>query len=189
MNTFYRFDILTELRETVISVDNHLEEILVELKTQDIKFIVCGGVAAVLHGVERMTMDIDISLDLDNDNLKKFLEVLKKLNLKPRAPIPPESILDPEKRKIMIGEKGALVFTFLDPDKPFRQIDIFLEEDKSYNRLRQFIEKIDIGGTEINILSIEKLIEMKKDIDPPREKDIMDIKELGLILKQKISND
>jgi len=89
----------------------------------------------------------------------------------------------------MIGEKGGLVFTFIDPDKPYRQIDIFLEEDKSYNQLHQFIEKINIGGTEINILSIEKLIDMKKDIDPLRDKDIMDIKELGLILKQKTSND
>jgi len=71
-------------------VDNHLEEILVELKTQEIKFIVCGGVAAVLHGVERMTMGIDISLDLAKSNLEKFLVVLRKLNLRPRAPIPPE---------------------------------------------------------------------------------------------------
>lgn len=167
---------------------NHLEEILVELKTRNIKFIVCGGVAAVLHGVERMTMDIDISLDLDNTNLKKFLHVIKKMNLKPRVPIPAESILDPEKRKKMIEEKGALVFTFIDPDKPFRQIDIFLEEDKSYKQLHDYIEKINIGGTEINILSIEKLIEMKKDIDPPRGKDLLDIKELELILKQKNSN-
>ena len=169
-------------------MDNHLEEILVELKNQNIKFIVCGGVAAVLHGVERMTMDIDISLDLDNTNLKKFLHVIKKMNLKPRVPIPAESILDPEKRKKMIEEKGALVFTFIDPDKPFRQIDIFLEEDKSYKQLHDYIEKINIGGTEINILSIEKLIEMKKDIDPPRGKDLLDIKELELILKQKNSN-
>jgi len=169
-------------------VNNHLEEILVELETHNIKFIVCGGVAAVLHGVERMTMDIDISLDLDNTNLKKFLHVIKKMNLKPRIPIPPESILDPEKRKKMIEEKGALVFTFIDPDKLFRQIDIFLEEDKSYKQLYDYIEKINIGGAEINILSIEKLIEMKKNIDPPRGKDLLDIKELELILKQKNSN-
>ncbi len=45
---------------------NHLELILSELKMQNVRFIVCGGVAAVLHGVERMTMDIDISLDLDD---------------------------------------------------------------------------------------------------------------------------
>jgi len=169
-------------------VDNHLEEILVELKTHDIKFIVCGGVAAVLHGVERMTVDIDISLDLDKANLEKFLYVLKKMNLKPRVPIPPESILDPEKRKKMIEEKGALVFTFIDPDKPFRQIDIFLEDNKSYNQLSPDIEKISIGSTEINILSIKKLIEMKKDIAPPRGKDLLDIKELELILKQRNSN-
>ena len=55
----------------------------------------CGGVAAVLHGVERMTMDIDLSLDLDRSNLEKFISVMKNMNLKPRVPVPPESILDP----------------------------------------------------------------------------------------------
>ena len=120
-------------------MDNHLEEILIELKNHNVRFIVCGGVAAVLHGVERMTMHIDISLDLDSTNLENFLHVMKKLSLKPRVPIQPESILDPEKRKKMIEEKNALVFTFIDPDKPFRQIDMFLEEDKSYKQLSKYI--------------------------------------------------
>lgn len=167
---------------------NHLEIILSELKKNNVRFIVCGGVAAVLHGVERMTMDIDISLDLDDSNLKRFLNVMKKLNLQPRVPVPPESILDTAKREKMIKEKGALVFTFIDPDKPYNQVDIFLEEDKSYNELSKDIKKVNIADMEINILSIEKLIEMKENINPPRGKDLLDITELRNILKNKIND-
>ncbi len=164
---------------------NHLEEILVGLKEHNIKFIVCGGVAAVLHGVERMTMDIDLSLDFDKTNLEEFLIVMKKMNFKPRVPIPPEEILDPLKRKQMIEEKNAIVFTFIDPDNPFRQIDIFLEENKSFKQLSNHIEKISIGDMEIDVLSIEKIIDMKKEIDPPRGKDLLDISELQNILEEK----
>jgi len=35
----------------------------------------------------------------------------------------------------------------------------------------------------IDIISIENLIKMKKEINPPREKDILDIKELQKLLR------
>ena len=108
-------------------MNNYLREILENLVEQDVKFIICGGVAAVLHGVERMTIDLDISLDLEYTHLEKFLFFIKKMNFVPRVAIPANSILDPLKRKMMVEEKNALVFTFIDPDKPYRQIDIFLD--------------------------------------------------------------
>ena len=38
---------------------NHLKEIITTLADNEVEFIICGGVALALHGVERMTMDID----------------------------------------------------------------------------------------------------------------------------------
>ena len=52
-------------------MNNYLREILENLVEQDVKFIICGGVAAVLHGVERMTIDLDISLDLERTDYFK----------------------------------------------------------------------------------------------------------------------
>jgi len=37
------------------------KEFLTVLSRERVKFIVCGGVAAVLHGVERVTMDLDLN--------------------------------------------------------------------------------------------------------------------------------
>jgi len=170
-------------------LENYLEEIITELSRADIKFIICGGVAAVLHGVERMTMDIDISLDMTKENLDKFIRSVNRLNLVPRAPVPPEFITNREKRENMINKKGALVFTFIDPNLPFRQIDVFIEEEKSFKYLKNDILKIDIGKFEINVLSIEKLLEMKKNIRNPRKKDLIDIEELQIILESKIKNE
>jgi hypothetical protein len=66
---------------------NHLKEIITTLDEDGVRFIICGGVALVLHGIERMTMDIDLAVDMTAQNLRKFLAAMKKLKLKPREPL------------------------------------------------------------------------------------------------------
>ncbi len=166
---------------------NYLKDIIISLCTNGIQFIICGGVALVLHGIERMTLDLDLALDLDHDNLEKFLRVMSEHHFSPRVPVPAESILDPEKRNMMIHEKNALVFTFIDVDNVYKQIDIFLKDEMSYQALKNNSEKIVIEGHEVNILSKQKLLEMKRLIKPPREKDIHDISVLEKLLR--INND
>jgi len=166
-------------------MNNHLTTILSALSKNKVKFVVCGGVALVLHGIERVTMDIDISVSMDRDNLQTLISTLKELGMVPRAPIPAESLLDPEKRKIMTEEKGALVFTFIDTKNPFKQVDIFLGRDDLYSYLVKDVSVVQIQDAMIDIISVENLIKMKKEIRPPREKDIHDINELQKLLEAK----
>lgn len=158
--------------------NNHLKEILVKLSEAKIRFIVCGGVAVVLHGVERMTLDLDVSVDMKSDNLNRFLTILERINLTPRAPIPASTLLDSEKIKKIVEEKNALVFTFVDLKNPFRQLDVFLTKEFAFEYLIKSCVEIDVGGYKIFVISKEKLIEMKRSIVPQREKDAIDIKEL-----------
>jgi intracellular sulfur oxidation DsrE/DsrF family protein len=39
-------------------MNNHLKDILTALAKKGVRFVVCGGVAVALHGVERMTLDL-----------------------------------------------------------------------------------------------------------------------------------
>lgn len=157
---------------------DYLLEILKALTDNSVEFIVCGGVAAVLHGVERLTMDLDVSLNLNRDNLERFIKVMNYEDMVPRVPIPAESILDPEIRNAIVKDKGALVFTFIDVKNPFKQLVFFLSEDKSYNALLADTDIINIDDMQIRLLSIDKLIEMKHAIIPIRDKDRRDIDEL-----------
>ena len=161
---------------------NHLSEIILTLKESGVDFIVCGGVALVVQGVERLTMDIDLSVDLSQANLKRFLSAMHKLHLKPRAPVPAESLLDPETRKMFVEEKHALVFTFIDSENPFRQVDLFIADSLSYDELKDDSELIDIENQSIRVLSRQKLLALKQAIDPPREKDLFDIRMLKKLL-------
>jgi hypothetical protein len=130
-------------------------------------------------------MDVDISVSMDRENLQMLLSALKEISMTPRAPVPAESLLDPEKRKSMTEEKGALVFTFIDTKNPYRQVDIFLGRDDLYSYLARDAVSVQIQDEIIDIISIENLIKMKKEINPPREKDILDINELQKLLKAK----
>ncbi|MBD3315891.1 MAG: hypothetical protein GF344_08905 [Chitinivibrionales bacterium] len=165
---------------------NHLLEILTELRAAGVEFIVCGGVAVALHGVERMTLDLDISLDLTQQNVRKFLEVMQRLGLKPRVPVPADILLDREAVDLIVREKNALVFTFEDRDKPYRHVDVFLTRELAFEQLARHCHTLTIGGQIISILNVDKLIELKERVSPPRAKDVFDIQELRRIRGGKI---
>jgi len=153
-------------------------EILATLAKAKVDFIVGGGVACVLHGVERVTMDVDLAVMMAPANLEKFLSVMRQLKLRPRVPIPPESLLDPAVIRTIVEEKHALVFSFLDPDAPIRHVDIFLTSDLSYESLLPDAEWIDLGDFKVRILSKQRLLSLKLGINPPRTKDTLDIEYL-----------
>src|SRR5262245_66048617 len=99
-------------------MSNHINEILLALTDAQVEFVVGGGVAAVLHGVERVTLDIDLALDMDPVNVEKFLQVMRNLGLQARVAVPARDLLSREAVQRMVAEKGALVFSFVDFDRP-----------------------------------------------------------------------
>ena len=159
-------------------MENPYREILAALAKADVDFILGGGVACVLQGVERVTMDVDLAVLMAPLNLRKFLVVMDRLGLRPRVPIPPLSLLDPAVVRTIVEEKHALVFSFLDVDRPTRQVDIFLRSDLSYDTLLPDTEWADMGGFKVRIITKKKLLAIKLAIVPPRTKDLLDIEHL-----------
>jgi len=153
----------------------HYEEIISALVDNDVDFIIGGGVACVLHGVERVTMDVDIAVATDPANFSKFIAVMEGLRLKPRVPIDPRSLLDRQVLEHIVHDKHALVFSFLDPDRPTRQVNMFLRSDLSHESLLPHVETVEFQGKMLNLISKRKLLEIKRSINPPRHKDQIDI--------------
>ena len=56
------------------------------LKKHDVKYVICGGLAVNLHGVPRMTADIDIILDMNQENLLRFEACTASLNYQVSVP-------------------------------------------------------------------------------------------------------
>jgi hypothetical protein len=159
-------------------MSNHINEILFALTDAEVEFVVGGGVAAVLHGVERVTLDIDLALNMDPTNVEKFLHAIHGLGLRPRVPVPARDLMSREAVQRLIAEKGALVFSFLDFDRPLRHVDIFLQDNLSFGELSRDAREVVIENRNIKIIGIAKLLEIKRAISPLRDKDLIDIKEL-----------
>ncbi len=158
---------------------NPYRDILKGLADAEVKFIIGGGVACVLHGVERVTMDVDLAVHMQAVNLGRFLGVMATLGLKPRVSVNPQALLDPAFVCMMIEEKHAIVFSFLDPDHPIRHVDIFLTADLAYETLLPDSEWVDLNGYQVRIINRTKLLAIKRAIHPSRAKDALDIEFLS----------
>ena len=158
-----------------MDTNNYLKDMLIFFAARGVRLVIGGGVAVVLHGGERMTMDLDIALDMEPKNVQRFLGAVEELEMVPRAPIPPETLLDQAAIEHIIAEKQALVFTFIDLKNPFKQIDIFLTQEHCYDVLVKDSVPLEIEGHQLRVVSPDKLIEMKKSVHPMRTKDLMDI--------------
>lgn len=164
-----------------MDTNKNLFDLLKELSAAEVKYVICGGVACVLHGVERSTYDIDLSVSFDKSNLEKIISVTRKFGLKPRIPEPVENLFDENIRKEWYEKKNALVYTFVSSNSPL-QLDIFLNYPRTYEELTENAHLIVIDNISINVSSPEDLLFVKKLINPLRDKDITDIKELEKII-------
>lgn len=104
---------------------------------------------------------------------------MKDLGLTPRVPVKPEALADRKQRKNWIKEKGAAVFSFINPNNPFETVDIFIEEPVPFKDLWKRRHEKVLFGYNIKVLGKKDLIKLKKKAG--RAKDIFDIQELQKI--------
>jgi hypothetical protein len=149
-----------------------------------VEFVVGGGVACVLHGVERVTLDLDVAVQMNTPNLDRLIRAVEKLNLHPRVPVSLADIGDPDFVRSMVTEKGALVFSLVDFNHPLRHLDIFLSPALSFDRLTKGANWFDIGGGKVRVASKELLIQIKNEIMPLRPKDVLDVQELSRLIEE-----
>jgi len=60
---------------------NRLKDVFKSFQSHDVKYVVIGGIAAVLHGVPRATFDLDILIEATSDNADRLLEALLEAGL------------------------------------------------------------------------------------------------------------
>ncbi len=100
------------------------EEVFRALNKAKVKYLVVGGVAVNLYGIERQTHDLDLVVLLTETNLKHFVSAVKTLGLRPKIPLKIEDFANPELRRKWRKEKNMLVFSLYHPKQPFLTVDI-----------------------------------------------------------------
>src|SRR5215210_9275657 len=59
---------------------NRLLDVFASFQKHKVKYLVIGGIAAVLHGVPRATFDLDILIEASSDNAQGLLDALIEAN-------------------------------------------------------------------------------------------------------------
>jgi hypothetical protein len=120
------------------------------LDQKGIGYMISGSLALNVYCIPRMTMDIDIVIELDKDNLNDFLEIFSE-----------GYYLNEETVKKEIGRKG--MFNVIDHRSGLK-IDFIIRKNTEYRRLefsrktRKIIDNIPVW-----IVSAEDLIISKID--------------------------
>jgi len=145
------------------------ENVFSKLQEDGIRYAVAGGVALVLHGVVRLTADLDLIVDLETENLGRFIRSMQELGFQPRNPVKAEGLLDPATRKAWKREKNMDVFSFIDPAQPMSLIDVFIEEQLPFGELAQDLIPMTAKGITIPVVSLRHLKRLKRAAGRPQD--------------------
>jgi hypothetical protein len=126
-----------------------------------LRYLVVGGLAVNLHGVPRTTMDLDIIISFDKENIHSLLKAMGELNYVPRVPVDAASLEDPATRRFLIDEKNMKAFSFCHRVETFKVIDIVIAHPLIFNEAESKRNIVIAKGIEIPFVSIDDLITMK----------------------------
>jgi predicted nucleotidyltransferase len=146
-----------------------------------VRYLVVGGVALVLHGVVRLTADIDLLIDLKKENIGKFLNAMKTLGYKPKLPVDPAGLLDPKIRKEWLVKKNMVAFSFMHPKEDYKLVDLLINEPVPFPGVYKRMQIVHAGKVPIKVVSLSDLIKLKKK--SAKEQDLKDIEMLRELSK------
>jgi hypothetical protein len=79
-----------------------------------VRFVVVGGLALLLHGIDRLTADVDLVVDLSTAASQDAVRALTQGGYRPLAPVDPMSLVDPQQRRVRQTTRAMPVFSFWD---------------------------------------------------------------------------
>ena len=156
-----------------------VEAILRGLNDANVRYLIVGGLAVVAHGYVRTTVDVDIVLHLERENILRAMAALKKLDYQPLVPVDPADFADEQKRKLWRDEKHMVVFQMRHSRPESTRLDILVKEPFPFTQEYERAFWEDVAGVRAPILCYDELIRLKHSSGRPQ--DLADIAELELI--------
>ncbi|HUF09688.1 MAG TPA: DUF6036 family nucleotidyltransferase [Rhodothermales bacterium] len=141
------------------------EELLADLSRHDVDYILVGGLAVTLCGFVRATLDVDILIQADSENIRRLLQRLEYFGDGHARELEPDDF-KMEEGSIRIVEEFA--------------IDIFtLMSGNTYEDLLPLTARHTLGDVEVVYLNAEGLIALKsKSLRPQDQIDVLALRDI-----------
>jgi nucleotidyltransferase AbiEii toxin of type IV toxin-antitoxin system len=132
-------------------------QVLKAFEREKVDYILVGGVAVILYGMQRLTRDVDIFIKMVPQNIKRLRKALHSL------------FEDPAIEEITINElREYPVIRYVTPDGFYIDILSRLGEAAYYGDLEYKV--IELHDTRIRIATAKTLYRLKKDTVRPEDK-------------------
>lgn len=137
-----------------------LEQVFNALNKTGVDYLLVGGLASVLYGVPRTTVDIDIIVRPNKNHILKAIEALESLGL----------VSDTKSPEEILGQGGV---SFSNE----RQVDMITDlKGIDFNTAWDNREQVEYEEITVQVISKKELITALKAVG--RQKDLQDLKDL-----------
>ncbi len=153
-------------------------ELLEVLTHHSVNYIVVGGVAAIVEGAPVTTLDLDIVIEHEAENVESTLEALRSIkahyrDLAGRHITPTRERLKTNMTNLMQTDLGPL--------------DVLVEigDGERYAELLPHSHVREVAGIRVKVLGLEKVIETKEAADRDKDRAVLPVLRRSLELKRK----
>jgi predicted nucleotidyltransferase len=146
---------------------------------RDVEFILVGGVAAAVQGAPIVTQDVDILYRIEPANLNRLEAALAALNAVTRD--------DPRRLRFAVSHLATKGHKLAMTDVGAIDILGSINDGLVFEDLLPHTERMEFEGLEVNVLRLDKLIDLKRALGRP--KDLAALPVLEATLKERQSRE
>lgn len=151
------------------------------LNQYKVRYLICGGLAVNIYGIPRMTADIDLLLDFEDQNVDNFENAIKLLSYKSSVPLSLKVFVNKKEREKVVKEKNMLAYSYFSSAAGYINLDVLLDVPVSFEEMWQSRTEKCSENSALPLVSLEHLIELKTYAN--RIQDQKDVLLLSKLLK------
>jgi predicted nucleotidyltransferase len=149
-----------------------LGRLLLVLSEERIEFIIVGGVAAALQGAPVLTQDIDILYRIEAANVERLERALTRLHAVARG----------DSRNLPFGKSHLETTGHKLATTDAGPVDVLgsINETLLYDDLIESSDELEVMGHRVRVLSLERLVELKRALARPKDLAMLPVLEATL---------
>jgi hypothetical protein len=133
-------------------------EVLAAFEREGVQYVVFGGVALNLQGLARATLDLEVFIAPDEENVDRLKAALRSVFHDPDV--------DEITAEDLLGSYPAM--QYVPPEGAFH-VDILTRLGEAFGFLDLESERVDFDGLEVTVVTPETLYRMKKATVRPQD--------------------
>jgi hypothetical protein len=131
---------------------------------EGVDFVIVGGFAGTVYGCTLVTQDVDICFDFSPENLLALQKAIYDLH--------PVHRMTPGRKKLELTEKNCGQFKNLYLDTDMGRLDCLshIKGMGDYQKVKGASVVVETGGVRFRVLNLDSLLESKKAMNRPRDR-------------------